>query len=92
MDKLLLVVKDRFQLRNRGLALAPHLPIGSVPHQKLGSILQTRLERPDGTTKITEAIINLEHFNPGGYKLICYIQNTALGAIPLGTKVWLIGS
>jgi|SRR6185436_12491550 len=92
MDNLLFVVEDSFQIVGRGLALMPNLPIDSIPNQKLGSLLQIRLERPGGITEVAKAVIHLEHFNPGGYKLICYIQDTALDAISPGTKVWLIES
>jgi hypothetical protein len=90
MDKLLLVVEDRFELKDRGLALMPNLPIDSLPQQTLGMPLQIKLERPDGAVVVAKAVIYPEHFNPGGYKLICYVQDMAWGAVPPGTKVWLI--
>ena len=92
IERLLLTVQDRFDLGDKGLALAPALPVDSIPRQEQGVMLRVRLEMPDGAMEETDARIYLEHFNPGGYKLICYLQSAVTTAVPSGTKVWIKGS
>jgi hypothetical protein len=89
---LLLTVQDSFILVGRGIALVPALPADLIPHSKQGAMFQATLERPDGTTEQANIRIYLKHFNPGGHKLICYLQETEIGKVPIGTRVWVIES
>ncbi len=85
--ELLLRVEDRFMLTNRGLVLAPDLPL---PHGKQSPVLAVIVERPDGTRLSTEAELRLDHFRPGGYKLIVYLPALEKADVPVGSRVWKV--
>jgi hypothetical protein len=85
--ELLLNVEDRFMLTGRGLALAPDLPL---PHDKHKPACAVVVERPDGTRLHAEAQLRLDHFRPGGYKLIVYLAGLDKADVPVGSKVWKV--
>jgi hypothetical protein len=45
-------------------------------------------ERPDGTRLPAEAELRLDHFRPGGYKLIAYLPTLTTADVPVGSRVW----
>lgn len=85
--ELLPSVEDRFMLTGRGLVLAPDLPL---PHGKHNPAIAVIVERPDGTSLPTEAELRLDHFRPGGYKLIVYLPALEKADVPVGSKVWKV--
>lgn len=83
--ELLLRVEDRFMLTGRGLVLAPDL---TLPLGKHNSVLAVIVERPDGTRLLAEAELCLDHFRPGGYKLLAYLPTLTKADVPVGSRVW----
>jgi hypothetical protein len=91
-EKQLLIVEDRFQITGSGLVLAPSLPLEWLQGKGNELPLQVRLELPDGTSKITESKLALQHLNPGGYSVICLLSDIQKDDVPIGTKVWITES
>jgi hypothetical protein len=85
--ELLLSVEDRFLLAGRGLVLAPDLPL---PYGKSNLVFTVIVERPDGTRLQAQAELRLDHFRPGGYKLIVHLPRLDKTDVPVGSKVWKV--
>lgn len=83
--ELLLCVEDRFALDGRGLVLAPDVPLPPSGHPPALAVI---VERPDGTRLLAEAELRLEHFRPGGYKLIVCLPALKKADVPVGSRVW----
>lgn len=82
-----LLLRDRFLLAGRGLVLVPDLPL---PYGKNNPVCTVILERPDGTRLQTEAELRLDHFRPGGYKMIVYLPRLDKADVPVGSKIWRV--
>jgi len=85
--ELLLRVEDRFLLAGRGLVLAPDLPL---PYGECNSVFTVIVERPGGTRLQAQAELRLDHFRPGGYKLIVHLLGLDKTDVPVGSKVWKV--
>jgi len=83
--ELLLRVVDTFMLTGRGLAVWPDLPLSHGKHNAVCAVI---VERPDGSKLPAEALLRVEHFSPGGYKLIVYLSALDKSEVPVGSKVW----
>ncbi|OWQ77101.1 hypothetical protein CEE57_01690 [Stenotrophomonas maltophilia] len=83
--ELLLCVEDRFALDGRGLVLAPDAPLPSSGYPPALTVI---VERPDGTRLLAEAELRLDHFRPGGYKLIVCLPALKKAHVPVGSRVW----
>lgn len=85
--ELLLSVEDRFLLAGRGLILAPDLPL---PYGESKPVFTVIVERPGGTRLQAQAELRLDHFRPGGYKLIVHLPGLDKTDVPVGSKVWKV--
>jgi hypothetical protein len=90
MDKLLLVVEDSFQLSGRGAVTVPFVSPEVLGTNKSGHKQQVKLVRPDGAEEIVEATFYWEHFNPGGFRFTCFIEQGRVEQIPPNTEIWLL--
>ena len=90
MDKLLLVVGDSFQISGRGAVVMPFVSPEVLGTSQCGHKQQVRLVRPDGTEEIIEATFYWEHFTPGGYRFILFLQQGRKEQVPPNTEVWLL--
>ncbi|WP_266172005.1 hypothetical protein [Dyella subtropica] len=82
--ELLLEVKDTFEIAGRGLALAPDLLLHGRTKDSIHDVL---VERPDGLSIQAQARLTVEHFRPGGYKLVVYLPELRKEQVPIGTRV-----
>ena len=88
--ELLLEVKGTFEIAGRGLALVPDLQLQT---RTKDSIHEVVVERPDGSSILSQARLVVEHFRPVGYKLVVYLPQLRKEQVPIGSKVlWLVGS
>lgn len=85
--ELLIQVEHALEITGRGLALLPDLPMPFKTSVREHDVL---IERPDGTTSSTRAVLSVDHFRPGGYKLIVYLPELGKASVPAGSKVWLV--
>jgi len=87
--ELLLEVEGTFEITGRGLALAPDLKRQA---RSKDSIHEVVVERPDGSSVPSQARLAVEHFRPGGYKLVVYLPQLRKEQVPIGSKVfWELG-
>ncbi len=85
--ELLLSVEDRFLLGGRGLVLAPDLPL---QYSESSPVFTVIVECPSGTRLQAQAELRLDHFRPGGYKLIVHLPGLDKTDVPIGSKVWKV--
>ncbi len=78
-------VEDRFAVDGRGLVLAPDVPLPPGGHIPALTVI---VERPDGTRLLAEAELRLDHFRPGGYKLVVCLPALKKADVPVGSRVW----
>lgn len=74
-------------LAGRGLVLAPALPL---PYGGSNPVFTVIVERPGGTRLQAQAELRLDHFRPGGYKLIVHLLGLDKTDVPVGSKVWKV--
>lgn len=84
MAERLFVIADAFDLAVRGTALVPALEFDG---QGWHATLDVELRRPDGVRSLTRARLMVEHFYPGGYKRVVYVD-VPKTEVPPGTEVW----
>ncbi|EPG2415704.1 TPA: hypothetical protein UOJ00_003255 [Stenotrophomonas maltophilia] len=67
--------------------LTSDLPLS---HGKKNPVYAVMVEGPDGTRLQAEAELRLDHFRPGGYKLIAYLPRLDKADVPVISKVWKV--
>lgn len=86
----LLVVQDVFAIAGRGVILAPDIELHGP------STLQVRVElrRPDGSTRIVDALAHLPMGNPprlqARARYVLLLPGLTTPDVPVGTEVWLV--
>lgn len=85
--ELLLSVEDRFLLAGRGLVLAPDLPL---PYGESNPVFTVIVECPGGTRLQAQAGLRLDHFRPGGDKLIVHLPGLDRTDVPVVSKVCMV--
>ena len=84
--RLLLVVEDTFEVRGRGLVLAPFLPHAEARPDAF----PVELHRPDGSIRWSSAFVQVPFLVPRPVQPQAHLSllDTPKGEVPLGTKVW----
>jgi hypothetical protein len=92
--KHLLTVEVTFAIRERGVILAPDIPISGFNGPRFQTVT---LKRPDGSTLTMQAEFNIPFINPlrpddqphaVGY--VCMLKGIEKPEIPVGTEIWSI--
>lgn len=82
----LLVVSDTFRVRDRGVVLAPNVPL-----HVLGESLQQKIRvgvcTPSGQARTVDAIVTLPIVDPPAYVLI--LLTARKDDVPAGSEIWL---
>lgn len=91
--RLLFTVTDRFLIQGRGVVLCPGVPV-----EESGRTLAVRIERPDGSSFVTDAWP--EHLSgfatldaarrwAAGPRAVC-VRAEAAADVPVGSQVWAV--
>jgi hypothetical protein len=92
--KHLLTVEDMFEIRERGVILAPDIPVSECSGPRFQTVM---LKRPDGSTLTMQSGCNIPFINPlrpdgqphsVGY--VCMLNGIEKPEIPVGTEIWSI--
>jgi hypothetical protein len=84
--RLLLEVKDVFEIAGLGLLISPDVPY--PPPKGFSNFTgPVTLIPPSGGTHEVQAQFSLMHLNPGGYKLLMSFPNVDKALIPVGSSV-----
>ncbi|HYV37188.1 MAG TPA: hypothetical protein VE988_15890 [Gemmataceae bacterium] len=86
MSRLLLVVEDRFQIKQRGLLLAPQLDLEACKGLSLTDV-PIELRKPDGVVVPTKATIGVLS-NPSR-PFVIILPGHQSADVPIGTELWL---
>ena len=83
--RLLLVVEDTFEIRDRGLIVAPDVDLGPVVSHDV--VVELRL--PDGSSSRVDARAEVPMFNPPrATRHVLRFPRLTKEAVPKGTEVW----
>ncbi|MEZ4258906.1 MAG: hypothetical protein R3B36_07545 [Polyangiaceae bacterium] len=86
LTRLLLTVEDTFDIRGRGLVLAPFLPLDDACPRPFS----LELHRPDGTIRWASARAQVAFIDPPPKepKVHLLLLDAQKSDVPVGTKVW----
>lgn len=87
--RLLLKVEDVFDIKGRGLVLAPDISIDMLPQPHPRTVT---LKFADETTHEVEAMFVRPTFNPPPQKMVgylCELKQVEKMDVPIGTEVWI---
>ncbi|HEY9840337.1 MAG TPA: hypothetical protein V6D23_07795 [Candidatus Obscuribacterales bacterium] len=87
-SELLLIVADSFLLSGRGLVLNPAIALAPDAARVPDLGLRVRLERPDGSSEVMEALLQWAHFRPGGFRYTCILPQASPEQVPPGSRIW----
>jgi hypothetical protein len=87
LTRLLLTVEDSFDIRGRGLVLAPFLLIEEARPRPF----PVALHRPDGTIRWASALAQVPFVDPPPKepRVHLLLLDTPKGEVPIGTRVWI---
>jgi len=85
-DELLLVVEASFVVTKRGLVVMPPIETSRSP-STISRAIVARVEH-EGTTRVIEAVISLEHFYPQGFRLVLRFPTATKDDVPIGARVF----
>ncbi|UJR85093.1 hypothetical protein [Sandaracinus amylolyticus] len=83
----LLVVEERFEIAGRGLVLMPGVPAGEATRSELS----VELLRPDGTTAVVRAHVEITFAVPLPKErwATVRLEGVTKADLPIGTELWL---
>ena len=87
----LLVIADVFPIRDRGLLLAPSIPVGEVTDLRFDTELRAELRTPDGGARPVAAWLTIPRITPVPVApmasvLLC---GESPDSVPIASEVWL---
>lgn len=86
---LLLKVEDVFDIKGRGLVLAPDVSIDTLPQPHPRTVT---LKFADETTREVETVFIRPRFYPPPQKpvgYLCELKEVKKADVPIGTEVWI---
>jgi hypothetical protein len=87
----LLVITEVFPMRDRGLLLAPSIPVGELTDLRFDTELRGELRTPDGGTRPVSAWLTIPRVTPMPVAPLASVllRGESRGSVPIDSEVWL---
>ncbi len=90
MEAFLTEVEDTFDIKGRGLILAPSFPVSKY---KFDTEEKVRVETPDGKEIVCDAYFQVPFQSPRPkvISFCCALLKISKDAVPIGSKIFIVG-
>jgi hypothetical protein len=87
-DECLLMIESAHRLETAGVVVLPEAPAGAARFPDSRTI-SASLRRGGQVLRRIRVTLVWTHFDPGGYRLMCVVQDAEPEELEVGSEIWI---